>query len=69
MTFTQYCLIENKLGGIGSTDRQFIRQAHKAINKKARRARHAREARHQWLRSGLDQKRAAEATYRACTTG
>lgn len=69
MLFSHYCMIESKLGGVGSTDRQFIRQAHKAMAKKARRSRVHREARHQWLRSGLEQKRAAEDTYRACTTG
>jgi hypothetical protein len=64
MLFSQYCRIESKLGGIGSTDREFIRAALKLITAKARR-RPMRAARHEWLRSGLGQKAAAEREYRA----
>lgn len=69
MMFAQYCRIESKLGGVGSTDREFIRQAHKCLKKSARRSAGLRLARHAWLQSGLDHKRAAEDMYRACTTG
>lgn len=69
MYFSQYCRIESKLGGIGATDREFIKAAHKLVAKPCRRGRLHRRARHEWLRSGLDHKRAAEDTYRACTTG
>lgn len=65
MMFAQYCRIESKIGGIGSTDREFIKAAHKMIAKKARRNWEVREARHAWLRSGLEHKRAAEQTYRS----
>ena len=67
MMFTQYCRIESRCGGIGSTDREFIRQAHKVLKKSARRDSNLREARHAWLRSGLAHKRHAESEYRAVT--
>ena len=65
MMFAQYCRIESRLGGIGSSDRAFVKQAHKMLKKKARRDPALRDARHAWLRSGLEHKHQAEFEYRA----
>jgi hypothetical protein len=63
--FSQYCRVESKLGGVGSTDRQFIKQVHKMLGKSARRSFAARDARHAFIRRGLEHKRQAEQCYRS----
>lgn len=59
MIFAQYCRIEAKAGGVGCSDREFIRAALSKIHKCYRYDRAIREPRHKWLRDGLAIKRKA----------
>lgn len=63
MTYTQYCRIETKAGGVSSTPRQFIKAAHTVLSKIGR-TRTCRTARHIWLREGLEYHAKATALYR-----
>ena len=54
MTFAQYLRIENDAGGVGCSDRQFIKAAHGLLSPDGRK-RWLRDARHDWLREGLDE--------------
>lgn len=53
MMYAQYCRIESRAGGVGATDRQFIRAALSTLAKPYRYKRTSREVRHGWLREGL----------------
>jgi hypothetical protein len=55
MTFAQYLRIENDAGGVGCSDRQFIEAAHGLLSPDGRK-RWLRDARHAWLRDGLEMK-------------
>lgn len=52
MTYAQFCRIVTRAGGIGCTNREFIRAAHSLLSKVGRSLEH-RNARHTWIRSGL----------------
>ena len=54
MTFTQYLKIENSLGGIGCTNREFIRACLDYILPQARHHYLYRKARHAFIRDGLN---------------
>lgn len=58
MNFSQYCRIESAAGGIGASDRTFIRAALKLIKPESRFLRKQRDIRHEWLRDGLKIKQA-----------
>ena len=53
MLFSQYCRIETRAGGLGCTDVEFIRSAHKSLHGPARFHHLYRADRHAWLRDGL----------------
>ncbi len=53
MTFAQYLKIETSLGGIGCTDREFIRACLDYILPQAKHHRLYRDARHAFIRDGL----------------
>ena len=55
MTFAQYLRIETAAGGVGCSDRQFIKYAHVLLSPDGRK-RWLRDARHEWLRDGLEMK-------------
>jgi len=72
MMFGQYCRIESRAGGVGCSDREFIRAALSCIKKQHRFGKIAREyrkGRHMWLRDGLKQKQTALADYNYVTGG
>lgn len=52
MPYSQYLRIETLAGGVGCTNREFIRSAHSLLVKVGR-SRAQRDARHAWIRSGL----------------
>ena len=52
MPWSQYLRIESAAGGIGCTDRQFIRACHSKLMPSAK-TRQQRASRHAWIRSGL----------------
>jgi len=54
MTFAQYLKIETSLGGIGCTNRQFIRACLDYILPQAKHHRLYRDARHAFIRDGLE---------------
>lgn len=58
MFFAQYCRIERMAGGVGCTDKAFVKAALSLLSPEGR-GRSARSARHEWLRSGLEMKRKA----------
>ena len=62
MMFSQYCRIESAAGGVICTDREFIRCARALLSDKGR-SREQRDARHAWLRDGLQTKKAAFKEY------
>ena len=64
MMYAQYCRIESKAGGVFCTPREFVRAALSLIKKRSRFSREFREARHQWLREGLDHRLMARDEYR-----
>ena len=53
MLFSQYCRIETRAGGLGCTNVEFIRAAHKSLHGPARFNHRFRADRHAWLRDGL----------------
>ena len=53
MTFKQYCRIERSLGGVGCTDKQFIRACLDFILPQAKHHHLYRTARHLFIRDGL----------------
>ena len=53
MLFSQYFCIEARAGGVGCTNVEFIRSAHKSLFHPARFHRAYRADRHAWLREGL----------------
>ena len=53
MLFSQYVRIETRAGGVGCTDVEFIRAAHKSLHGPARFNHRFRADRHAWLREGL----------------
>jgi len=68
MMYSQYCRIESAAGGVGSTDREFIRCARTLLTAKGK-SRQQREARHKWVREGLRLKKAALKEYRDVISG
>ncbi len=69
MMFGQYCRIESRAGGVGCTEREFIRAALSMINKESRRSRDLRIPRRAWLRDGLKMRLEARGVYRHVTGG
>jgi hypothetical protein len=55
MTFEQYKTIEDAAGGVGCSNRQFIKAARVLLSTEGRK-RWLRDARHEWLRDGLEMK-------------
>tara|TARA_R100001591_G_scaffold104020_1_gene111535 strand:- start:49 stop:258 length:210 start_codon:yes stop_codon:yes gene_type:complete len=55
MMFAQMLRIDTAAGGRIASNRQFIRECHKALNPVSRR-RNVRTARHMWIRSGIEQR-------------
>lgn len=53
MIYSQYCRIETRAGGLGCTNVEFIRAAHKSLLSQSRFHHLYRAARHAWLREGL----------------
>lgn len=53
MLYRQYCRIETRAGGVGCTDVEFIRAAHKSLLSQSRFHHLYRADRHAWLREGL----------------
>ena len=62
MTFAQYLRIETAAGGIGCSYREFIRAARGMLSKEGK-SRAMREARHIWIRDGLDRLESARRMY------
>lgn len=54
MIFSQYLRIETIAGGCQCTQREFIRAARGRLKKQARIKRAYRQARHEWIRQGLE---------------
>ncbi len=69
MMFAQYCRIESRAGGVGCTEREFIRAALSMIKKRSRFSYELRRGRHAWLRDGLKMRLKARAEYRHVTGG
>ena len=63
MMYAQYCRIESRAGGVSCSARQFVRAALSMIKKRSRYSREFRDARHQWLREGLDYRLMARDEY------
>ena len=63
MTFAQYCRIETAAGGVRCSSRDFIRAARALLSCEGK-SRAMRNARHIWLRDGLDQLENARRAYR-----
>lgn len=53
MPFNEFCRIETRAGGVGCTNVEFIRSAHKSLLRQARFNHLYRADRHAWLREGL----------------
>lgn len=53
MIYSQYCRIETRAGGLGCTNVEFIRAAHKSLLSQSRFHHLYRADRHAWLREGL----------------
>ena len=53
MIYSQYCRIEKRAGGVGCTNVEFIRAAHKSLLSQSRFHHLYRADRHAWLRAGL----------------
>lgn len=53
MLFSQYVRIETRAGGLGCTNVEFIRAAHKSLLSQSRFHHLYRADRHAWLRDGL----------------
>ena len=53
MLFSQYCRVETRAGGLGCTNVEFIRAAHKSLLSQSRFHHLYRADRHAWLREGL----------------
>ncbi len=64
MTFKQYCKIEINAGGVTCSSRKFIKACVEYILPQARHHHLYREARHQFIRDGLDYKNKALTIYR-----
>lgn len=62
MTFGQYCRTETAAGGVTCSNRDFIRAAHTLLSGEGK-ARAMRDARHVWLRDGLDRLESARRAY------
>lgn len=69
MMFAQYCRIESSVGGVSCTQREFIRACLKLIKPTSRFSREFREMRHDWIRSGLEQRDNARNEYVAIMRG
>jgi hypothetical protein len=54
MMYSQYLRIESLAGGVGCSNRAFIRAALSRLKKKARRKISLRGARHAYLKAGLE---------------
>lgn len=52
MPYAQYLRIETYAGGVGCTNKQFIKACLRLLNNKYLRS--ERDARHAWIRDGLD---------------
>lgn len=52
MPYSQYLRLETRAGGVGCTNKQFIKACHSVL-KPCGRNHTQREARHEWIRSGL----------------
>ena len=52
MLYSQYERIESIAGGVGASNRQFVRACHTRLNKLAK-TRKMRSERHDWIRGGL----------------
>jgi hypothetical protein len=53
MTSGQYMRIETAAGGVGCTEREFIRAARTLLDDQAKNNHQWRQQRHDWLRDGL----------------
>ena len=69
MMYSTYLRIERKLGGLGFTRYQFLREAIKHIDKPRRHDRNIREIRQGWLRNGLEHHDKAMSIYKLCKYG
>ena len=57
MTLAQYLRIEDAAGGVGCSDRQFIKAAHTLLSPADQSfTKLVRDIRHAWLRDGLEMK-------------
>lgn len=56
MTFAQYLRIETIAGGVGCTDRAFIKALHSRLSDRGKTREH-RDWRHTLIRAGLEYKR------------
>ena len=62
MMYAQYCRIESRAGGVGCSARQFIKAAHTMLKPRALKF-ECRDARHAWLRDGLNYRLMARDEY------
>lgn len=68
MTFGQYCRIETAAGGVTCSNRDFIRAARALLSSEGK-SRAMRDARHIWVRDGLDHLESARSFYVAIHKG
>ncbi len=62
MFYSQYLRLESKAGGVASSNRAFIKACHSVITKQGKE--HVnRDARHAWIKSGLEYKQDALKLY------
>ena len=52
MLFSQYCRLERYAGGLGCTDKEFIKACRRVMASKSL-TRDSRDVRHAWIRLGL----------------